>query len=319
MNETIRANFDRKIVKDRLARLCERYLGGAPTETTDLGGGSFGIVYAAVVNGVKTVVKAFRCEGMHRTQAYETDTLAKYSLLPMPKTVFLHDADDEIPFDAMGTEFVSGVTAAEIKTTFIPSGKRRRCGGIVVDALGAIHRAKGEKYGVLQNPDCDRWLDFYRPIARRVAEWVERNHTDRAHKIDGKLTDLILGAYERFDEIFFEPIDRPTLLHGDLNVCNFMVDRATLTPTALIDPWRSLWGDRDYDLHQLYNLSGDRWYLYETYKKKYPTSESVDLKCAFYAMFNEIDCYIVSGQCFAFVYPKMAANLKKQMRYFLGK
>lgn len=100
-------------------------------------------------------------------------------------------------------------------------------------------------------------------------------------------------AWDAFDFIFSEPVPAASLIHGDLNVMNVLADK-NLKPTAIIDPLESRWADKEYDLFQLRNLTGDRFSLYETYKKNYPVSEKVDLKTAFYGLYHEVYAYISS-------------------------
>ncbi len=39
---------------------------------------------------------------------------------------------------------------------------------------------------------------------------------------------------------------------------------------------------------------------------------------AFYALYNEIECYMLSGACYAYVYPRMVKNLERQLKRFFG-
>lgn len=317
--EKIRAGVDRQLAESKLNEICVRYLCEEAGEIVSLGGGAFGIVYRVKTKDGLCVIKSFRCEGMHRIQALETQTLAQYCPLPMPKTLFLHDADEQIPFDVMGMEYMNGVTACDVNPYMRSTRKRHACAERLIGALGEIHQAKGESFGLLTGDRHQDWVDFYRPIAQSVAQWVALNYQDRKHGISDSLARCIAWAWDHFDDIFFEPIDAPTLLHGDLNVCNFMIDRKTLLPTAVIDPWRSMWGDRDYDLHQLTNLTGNGYYLYNTYRANYRTAETCDLKCAFYALFNEIHCYMATQISYAFIYARMERNLRKQIKRFLSR
>ena len=60
------------------------------------------------------------------------------------------------------------------------------------------------------------------------------------------MAKLVEYSYENFDRIFEEPIGEPTLIHADLNVCNFMVDKKTLELKSIIDTWRTMYADVDF-------------------------------------------------------------------------
>lgn len=131
--------------------------------------------------------------------------------------------------------------------------------------------------------------------------------------INKRTIDTMETAWKHFDYIFSEPIEKASLIHGDLNVMNVMSDRQ-LNITAVIDPLDCKWADREFDLFQLRNLTGEFFNLYNTYKSKYPTSEKCDLKCAFYAVYHEIYCFISSGT-HAEILIKTAVNrLEKEMK-----
>ena len=298
--------------------LSAKYFNAIPEEALFLGGGSFGMAYRVRVGGENKVVKLFKVSGMHRTQAVETETLAGHCLVSFPRTLFIHDEDGEIPFDALGMEFMDGITCIEASPFKYSKKKRLSLASSLAEALRGIHSVKGEKYGLIQDAKYDTWFDFYRPIVDKVYNFVVEEGEDKRHRISPRMAKLVEYSYENFDRIFEEPIGEPTLIHADLNVCNIMVDTKTLELKSIIDPWRTMYADVDFELHQLFNQNGDSYYLYDTYKKKYKTSETVDLKTAFYALYNEIECYMLSGACYAYVYPRMVKNLERQLKRFFG-
>ena len=83
--------------------------------------------------------------------------------------------------------------------------------------------------------------------------------------------------------------------------------------TAIIDPLESKWADKEYELFQLRNLTGDRFRLYETYKSKYPVSEKCDIKTAFYALYNEVYAYISSGIKMNFILMPLVKRMNKEL------
>ena len=93
---------------------------------------------------------------------------------------------------------------------------------------------------------------------------------------------------------------------------NVMSD-GKLNITAIIDPLECRWADKEYDLFQLRNLTGESFKLYDTYKTKYSVSKNVDLKCSFYAVYHEIYCFISSGRHTEFVLKSAVKRLNKEL------
>ncbi len=87
-----------------------------------------------------------------------------------------------------------------------------------------------------------------------------------------------------------------------------------LNVTAIIDPLDCKWADKEFELFQLNNLTGNLFNLYDTYKAKYPVSKNVDLKCAFYAVYHEIYCYVSSGRHTESILRIAVKRLRKELK-----
>ena len=127
---------------------------------------------------------------------------------------------------------------------------------------------------------------------------------------DGQIRDQVLDvvneAVENFDKIFYLTITESSLIHGDYNMWNIMIDKKNSKVTAIIDPCGCMWADSEYDLYQLNNANGKHLKLFETYAKKKRLSENCYQKMAFYELFTEIEHYHNSG------YPVIQKLIKKQ-------
>ena len=279
-----------------------------------LGGGSFGYVYKVDIDipPYSIVMKACRCDNMCEREAFELKLLAKDSLIHIPKIYFTYLKDDIIPIDFICMEYVKGKDCFnDFTKLFLSKARKRKFADKVTSAMYAWHSKTNDKYGPIQNPNYDEWLDYYKPFAFDILQ------TARKMVKDGQLEPYFLRtmkrAWDNFDYIFSEKVECASLIHGDLNVMNIMADDK-LNPIAIIDPLESKWADKEYDLFQLKNLTGNAFSLYKMYKSKYPTSKNCDIKVAFYAMYHEIYCYICSGKRTKFNHLRCLFQLKKELK-----
>ncbi|WP_178668336.1 fructosamine kinase family protein [uncultured Eubacterium sp.] len=279
-----------------------------------LGGGSFGYAYKVDidVSPYTVVMKACRCDNMCEREAFELKLLAKDSLIHIPKVYFTYLKDDIIPIDFICMEYINGKNCfTDFSKLFLSKSKKREFADKVTSAMYVWHSKTNEKFGSIQNPIFDEWLDLYKPFAFDILQSAEKMVNE------GRLEPYFLKTMERawdnFDYIFSEKVECASLIHGDLNVMNIMTDD-NLNPIAIIDPLESKWADAEFDLFQLKNLTGNTFGLYEMYKSKYPTSKNCDLKVAFYAMYHEIYCYISSGRRTKINHLRCLLQLKKELK-----
>ena len=177
-------------------------------------------------------------------------------------------------------------------------------------ALHEIHCCKNEKFGDTLNADCLKWTDCYRPFAKAVMDKAEEMF--RAKSLSQKLISVMRLAWEKFEIIFSEEVEEACLIHGDLNVANIIVNKKYAI-SGFIDPLNSMYADREYDLFQFDNLTGKRFYLRETYIRKYGASKYCDIKCAFYGLWNEVYCYIKTGVLVGVIMNPLIKNMRKML------
>lgn len=279
-----------------------------------LGGGSYGYAFLAQINKApqKVVIKGCRVSAMHLTEAHDLSLLSEGSLVKVPKVYFTFDATDDIPMDFLCMEYINGKDCFTDFTLLFKSKKAKTAfANKVTEAMHYWHSKTNDKYGPTGNAVYDNWLDYYKPFAEDILK-TARELT--ANKLLEKSTlEVMENAWAHFDYIFSEPIKKPSLIHGDLNVMNIMSDNE-LKNISVIDPLNSMWADLEYDLFQLRNLTGDYFYLYETYKKNYSVSEKCDIKCSFYALYNEVYSYIASGKKFNLILKPLVKRMKKELK-----
>jgi len=296
--------------------IAEKRLGRHATNVVYMGGGSFGMAYKVELDGKpeKVVVKLFKADGMCEEEAAGLRMLKENTSMRVPAVYFTHLADTEVPADCLCMEFIEGVNALRLTFILYSKQKKRAFADAVVDGMLEYHTCTNEKFGPLGNAIYDTWLGYYRPFAEEVLDTARKLKKEK--NLDGYIVDAMEAAYLRFDRIFEEPVVRPALIHGDLNVMNVMVEPHSFVPVAFIDPLNAMFGDREFDLFQFNNLTGKCYGLYELYKSKYPISKNCDIKSAFYGLWNEVHVFIKTGMMVKFIMNPLVKNMKKQLLAF---
>lgn len=295
----------------KFARLAlQREFDCTVSEIKYIGGGSYGYVYLCTTDIApqKVIMKACRVDGMCEQEANAIKMLSLDSPIPLPEIYFTYPCDDEIPLDFICEEYMEGDNCLHPKYLLKSSIVKKKFANKIVDTMAVWHSREHDKFGLLEGADCDTWIEYYKPFAFEILQSARESSA-----LDKETLQAMEKAFANFDYIFSEPVEKAVLVHGDLNVMNIMADRH-LNPTAIIDPLESRWADKEYDLFQLRNLTGEKFKLYETYKKKYPVSEKCDIKCAFYGLFNEVYCNIMAGSFCAFLLKPVVKRMHKELK-----
>lgn len=299
-----------------ITSLIEQKYSCDPLSIKYLGGGSYGMAYKVQIDKPPylMVIKVFRVPDLHRIEANDLKALGKNTSMKVPEVYFVHDLESDIPVNCIGMEWIDGVNALNAKFLFFSKEKKKRFAEIVTNSMIEFHSCHNEKFGNIENPQYDKWLDYYRPFAENILEKTRQLAKENKIKID--VLNTMEEAYSLFDLIFEEEVKEAVLIHSDLNVMNIMVNPRNFEPVAIIDPLESKYADREFDLFQLNNLTGKYFGLYDEYKRKYPVSKNCDIKCAFYALWNEVYCYIKSGKLFTTIMRPLVKNMKKEITKF---
>lgn len=285
--------------------------GEQPTALEYLGGGSFGRAVTATIKGKRIVVKFLRAKDMMAKEAHDLSLLSANCDIKIPAVMFTREADKTIPVDCYGMEMIEGKSALFALGMLFMSKKRRlEFADKITSALHRIHSVTSDKFGDTLDPDCDDWLDYYRPFAAEVLRKAEEYH--KKGQISDKIITAMRAAWKKFDVIFSEKVKTACLIHGDLNVGNIMVGKG-YEITGIIDPLNSMYADREYDLFQFDNLTGKRFFLRETYIRKYGASRYCMQKLAFYGLWNEVYCYIKSGVLVGLIMDPLVKNMHKRL------
>ena len=266
-------------------------------KTRYIGGGYFGYVYCVEldIEPYKLIIKACLSPDMCENEARDLILLGTDCPVPVPQVYFTYAETKDIPMDFICMEYMPGRDALSafnpVKLAFVSKERKQKFTDDIVTAMGVWHSKTNDKFGLTGNAVFDNWFDYYKPLARDILETAEK----KKDLFPVKVIDVMHKAWSKFDVIFREKVDSASLVHGDLNVVNIMCDDE-MNATAVIDPLESKWADKEFDLFQLRNFTGNQLGLYDAYKAKYPVSEMVDAKCAFYGLFIEVYCNILADK-----------------------
>lgn len=303
--------FDKKQATECAKFVAREMWNGEAEKVKYLGGGSFGRAVSVARGDKKAVIKFLRADGMMEKEVNDLELLGRYCTIRIPAVLYTRKAGGAVPADCYAMELIEGKSAL-FALGMLLIGKKRRLqfADEITSALHAVHICTNDKFGDTLHPDCDDWLDFYRPFAEVVLTEAEKLYS--RGQLPEKVIKAMRAAWSKFGKIFSEKVKTACLIHGDLNVGNVMVGRGYKI-TGIIDPLNSMYADREYDLFQFDNLTGKRFYLRETYVKKYGASRFCMQKLAFYGLWNEVYCYIKSGVYVSLIMNPLVKNMHKRL------
>lgn len=279
-----------------------------------IGGGFYADVYKFDFQNKETqIIKVYKSQGIMIKEVSQIQLLSKYALFPMPTAIWTHTANDSFSYDVLAMNYLEGENGGN--AFYLNPTKKARLAEQVVNNLIAFHNVHNPNgFGQI---DSDRYYktfnEYYKEKAVDILNMSKNLHND------GQLTDYVLNivsrAVENFDKIFYLPITESSLIHGDYNMWNIMIDKKSCKVTAIIDPCGCMWADNEFDLYQLNNANGKHLKLFETYAKKKKLSENCSQKMAFYELFTEIEHYYNSGYP---VHQKKLKHRAEKLKSFLG-
>ncbi len=297
-----------------LYSLIARLYGYEPLAITPLGDGFYGRVFLVdlPMDPQRLVFKVYNKPGMAESEKQQLDMLREHTLIPMPLTYAALPADGIMPHDVLIMQYLEGVNAG-IQAD-VCEASRARIAKQVVDNLLAYHAVKHPLgFGELNATSfAHDFRLYYKPLAQSITK--DADFLYHKQQLSHETLDTVLNAYRRFDDIFYLPIREASLIHGDYNMWNILLDGARQNAVAVIDPCGCGWFDSEYDLYQLDNANGKVFGLLDLYRQKVPLSENFDLKRCFYELFTEIQHFVRAGvDASDSALPTQAENLRRQM------
>ena len=274
-----------------LPDITKNELGKDVTGLKFIGGGSFGKVFKGIMSdGELIILKVYRIKDMNINEANQLKILSKNTSVTMPEVFFTYN-DTQVEMMAMS--FIEGSNALNPLFLLKSRDKKQYFAKSVISGMAELHSVTNNKFGPVDNPTYDSWLEFYEetiltPKLNGLKELSEKG------KYSKRKFKILQQAAEFYRNNIEEP-ENAVLIHGDLNIMNIMADKKTMKLKGFIDPCNTLWADREYDLFQLLNMWGNSFYLYDTYKSKSQMSKYCDFKVAFFGAINEAGCLLTSG------------------------
>lgn len=243
----------------------------------------------------KFIAKVYKKEGYLDYERAQLEELKKYALVHTPEILGISYKKDNGFFDVLFMEYIEGVNCTEISIT--DSYEKNRLGNEIIENLLSIHQVSNPNgFGdfVLNKYDND-WAQCYkRCVDKYYGDLIGRNRF-RISSNNLKIAEML---YNSFDDVFNNnKVEKNSLIHGDYNLWNLLVDPNTHRLIGMIDPMGCSYADRELDLFQLENANGNDFDLLYRYSKQVQLSENFQLKNAYYHFWDDIKHYVNTGYC----------------------
>lgn len=271
--------------KDYIGLAVKKYSGSSLRKCKLLGKGANGEVYRVKIDREPYIlaVKATQFPEILEKEADALNYINDRADIMLPKVLFHHSADGEIPLNIMGMTYLDGVSADKINWKLVPRGKRDRFRKDVVDNIVKLREVTNDKFGYIDNPIYANWLDFYIPFAKARLEYLRTGCGEGS--ITRYVEKVLTRAFENLETILAD-CGKPTLTHGDYWLPNLIVDKRTKRLVGCVDPFNVMYADCEYELFTLMQFPGLG--LYDLYTQNEKVSKFCDLKSRVYALFSEV-------------------------------
>ncbi len=263
----------------------EKNFKASVLEISRIGSGASGSVYRVDLENSETIALKLSPHASLMKQEYEMLSFLKANTKSKIPKAFCFDTEDGYGIIAM--EYINGISGASEAVKNI-ADKAYLCESIV-DNLIAIHQATGDKFGPYDNAEYDTWNEYYKGFADEILEFSRMKHSE--NQLDSYVLEAVEKSYGNFNKIFGEENFRPTLIHGDYWMPNFIIDPEKAELLSVVDPFNIMWADPEYELFALAVGYGEELGLYELYKSRVKTSKYCDVKTELYALYSEILWY----------------------------
>lgn len=281
-------------MENTIIQAVKNYFHVQPKKIEALGGGFYGRAFFVTLpcDPSTIIAKLYLFPDFAAKEAEQIQLLSKHSLLKMPK---IYDVQKQnasgLAYDIVFMEYLKGVNAGDFDVTKISENIRETICDEIVDNLIAIHNTVNpEGFGPLNTLKYyPSWQDYYYPIACKIVE--KANELYHKKQLSSHVLSIFEQSIKCFHQIFYLPITKARLIHGDYNTWNILLAEDKTHAVAVIDPFDCCWADNEYDLYQLDNANGKGYGLLKKYSQKYPLSPNFQQKRCFYELYTEVNHY----------------------------
>ncbi len=273
------------------------------------GKGASGAVYRVECSGeIKTLAVKISEHPELMEQEYDMLSFLKEKTESKIPQVYFFEKLDNIGIIAM--EFIDGVSGSDKSLKY--SLRRKHLAESIVDNLLTVQKAHNDKFGPYNNAVYDTWKEFYKEFADEIYAFSLAKYSQ------GELDDIVMKAvdlsYSSFHKIFAEETFKPTLIHGDYWMPNFIIDKKRMELLSVVDPFNVMWADPEYELFAMTVGDGGKLKLYEIYKSKKDVSRFCDMKLEMYALYSELLWYKKLGSITHSYLKMRSKRLIKEMK-----
>ena len=277
-----------------IARLVEAWLDTAVLSTTKIGEGFYGKVYhtALAKEPHEVIIKCHKYAGHARQEAAQLDILRPAALVKVPEVYTTHTSSDLFPSEALLMEYLPGVLMSD--ELEFPSEKAQAnfVESVIANLLAWHNCRQSHGFGSPQGPFHPTWQSYF---GERLTLFHQHLHQEKHRAV---VSEYVLGiaaqSYEAIADIFAQAQARPSLVHGDYNIFNMLVDPTTCQLTGILDPLDAGWADYEIDLFHLANGRPEIGLL-EYYLQQRPIAEPFWLRYHFYHFWDDIKHYLRMG------------------------
>ncbi|MEG2413213.1 MAG: fructosamine kinase family protein [Clostridia bacterium] len=295
-----------------IAQIYSQVFDRRPSAVCELGRGCYGIAYLVQDGNAKVVIKTYTSENFSIKEATAL-RLFKEAGVNSPEVFGVWSATKDIPLNALIMEYIDGKNGEQLGE--ISLRQKVAIADSVVDALLQIHaRCDRLGYGDVEKEErCDEWQVFYRQKCEKMLANIKA--ACEKGEVCRQSLKVFVAAYGEFDKFFVEKVAKPSLIHGDYNMSNIMINNSLDGVAGVIDPICSMWGDREIELFQLDSGVGKDLHLLENYQQKCPQGATYAQKSAFYKAFAEYNHYARIARAEDDYALKCVEELKKMTKF----
>ena len=284
------AAFQQELCLQTVEQACRKQFGAGPEHVKPVGGGYYGSVYFATC-GMKTAAfKLYLLPGLAAKEAQQLAVLREHLPLPVPEVFGVYR--EEGLYETLVMEKLEGINGGSMRLARRRKKDRMRLAASLIDALAALHDAPVEGFGEIGGETHADWEDCYRARLDDIRAKLACSN----RSVPPEIQEQMEAAYQNLSRVLCEPVKRPSIIHGDLNLWNVLADPDTMRITGVIDPFDCCRADRELELFQLEHATGKRFALLTEYRKRVPLSTYFDIKKDYYHFWDDIKHLALAGQ-----------------------